>query len=46
MYFVQHAEELGRLIIEKIRKRSRCEEVPSKKVYLFSPVYEVELVSE
>lgn len=31
---------------EKIRKRYRCEEVPSKKVYLFSPVYEVELVSE
>lgn len=31
---------------ERIRKRYRCEEVPSKKVYLFSPVYEVELVSE
>lgn len=31
---------------ERIRKRYRCEEVPSKRVYLFSPVYEVELVSE
>lgn len=31
---------------ERIRKRFRCEEVPSGKVYLFSPVYEVELVSE
>jgi hypothetical protein len=29
---------------EKLRKRYRCEEVGSKKVYLFSPVYEVELV--
>lgn len=31
---------------ERIRKRFRCEEVPSKRIYLFSPVYEVELVSE
>jgi hypothetical protein len=31
---------------ERIRKRFRCEEVESKRVYLFSPVYEVELVSE
>jgi hypothetical protein len=30
---------------ERIRKRFRCEEVPSKRIYLFSPVYEVELVS-
>ncbi|WP_143305200.1 SprT-like domain-containing protein [Chitinophaga vietnamensis] len=30
---------------EKIRKRYRCEEVASKKIYLFSPVYEVELAS-
>jgi hypothetical protein len=29
---------------EKLRKRYRCEEVGSKKVYLFSPVFEVELV--
>lgn len=29
---------------EKIRKRFRCEEVKTKKMYLFSPVYEVELV--
>lgn len=29
---------------EKLRKRYRCEEVGTKKVYLFSPVYEVELV--
>jgi hypothetical protein len=27
---------------EKLRKRYRCEEVGSKRVYLFSPVYEVE----
>ncbi|MFL5811264.1 MAG: hypothetical protein ACJ749_17210, partial [Flavisolibacter sp.] len=27
---------------EKIRKRFRCEEIKTKKVYLFSPVYEVE----
>jgi SprT protein len=30
---------------EKIRKRYRCEEVASHKMYLFSPVYEVELAS-
>ena len=29
---------------EKIRKRIRCEEIKTKKIYLFSPVYEVELV--
>jgi SprT protein len=29
---------------ERLRKRYRCQEVGSKKVYLFSPVYEVELV--
>jgi SprT protein len=29
---------------EKLRKRYRCEEVGTKKVYLFSPVYEVKLV--
>lgn len=29
---------------ERVRKRFRCEEVGAKKVYLFSPVYEVELV--
>jgi SprT protein len=29
---------------EKLRKRYRCEELDTKKVYLFSPVYEVELV--
>lgn len=29
---------------ERIRKRFRCEEVGTRKVYLFSPVYEVELV--
>lgn len=29
---------------EKLRKRYRCEEVGTKKVYLFSPVYEVELI--
>ncbi len=29
---------------ERLRKRYRCEEVGSKKIYLFSPVYEVELV--
>jgi SprT protein len=28
---------------EKIRKRFRCEEVKTRKVYLFSPVYEVEI---
>ncbi|RPE12444.1 hypothetical protein EGT74_02515 [Chitinophaga lutea] len=31
---------------ERIRKRFRCEEVDTRRVYLFSPVYEVELVSE
>ena len=30
--------------IEKIRKRIKCVEVPSGKVYLFSPVYEVEML--
>ena len=30
---------------ERIRKRFKCEEVATKKVYLFSPVYEVALVS-
>lgn len=30
---------------EKLRKRFRCVEVKTKKVYLFSPVYEVEPVS-
>jgi SprT protein len=29
---------------ERIRKRFKCEEVKTKKVYLFSPVYEVERV--
>jgi SprT protein len=29
---------------EKIRKRFRCEEVKTKRVYLFSPVYEVERI--
>lgn len=29
---------------DKLRKRYRCEEVGTKKVYLFSPVYEVEMV--
>lgn len=29
---------------EKIRKRIRCEETETRRVYLFSPVYEVELV--
>ena len=29
---------------DKLRKRFRCEEVGSKKVYLFSPVYEVEVL--
>lgn len=30
---------------ERMRKRFRCEEVATKKVFLFSPVYEVELVA-
>ena len=29
---------------EKLRKRFRCEEVATKKIYLFSPVYEAEPV--
>lgn len=29
---------------EKIRKRFRCEEVKTKRIYLFSPVYEAEIV--
>lgn len=29
---------------EKIRKRFRCEEVGTKRIYLFSPVYEAEIV--
>lgn len=31
---------------EKLRKRYRCEEVETSKVYLFSPVFEVELLPE
>jgi hypothetical protein len=31
---------------EKLRKRYRCEEVGTKKVYLFSPVFEVETVPD
>jgi SprT protein len=36
----------GRVFIkeEKIRKRFRCVEVATKRVYLFSPVYEVEVI--
>lgn len=30
---------------ERLRKRFRCEEVATRRVYLFSPVYEAELVS-
>jgi hypothetical protein len=30
---------------ERIRKRFRCVEVATKKIYLFSPVYEVALVN-
>jgi hypothetical protein len=30
---------------EKVRKRFKCEEVGTKRLYLFSPVYEVELVA-
>jgi SprT protein len=30
---------------EKLRKRYRCEEVGTRKVYLFSPVFEVELLA-
>lgn len=29
---------------EKVRKRFKCEEVSTRRLYLFSPVYEVELV--
>lgn len=29
---------------EKVRKRFRCEEVKTKKIYLFSPVYEAEII--
>jgi SprT protein len=28
----------------KLRKRFQCEEVGSKRIYLFSPVYEVEMI--
>ncbi len=37
----------GRVFIkgQRMRKRFRCEEVGTKKVYLFSPIFEVELVS-
>ena len=31
---------------EKIRKRFRCEEVKTKRIYLFSPVYEAQLVEK
>ncbi len=36
----------GRIFVkgEKLRKRYRCAEVGTKKIYLFSPIYEVELV--
>lgn len=30
---------------EKVRKRYRCEEVATKRMYLFSPVYEVEMIA-
>jgi SprT protein len=30
---------------EKMRKRFRCEEIKSKRIYLFSPVYEAEVLS-
>lgn len=30
---------------EKMRKRFRCEEVRTKRIYLFSPVYEAEVVN-
>ncbi len=37
----------GRIFLkgQRLRKRFRCEEVGTKKVYLFSPIFEVELVS-
>lgn len=31
---------------DKLRKRYRCQEIHSSRVYLFSPVYEVEMVGE
>ncbi len=31
---------------ERIRKRFRCEEVASRRIYLFSPVYEVEMLDQ
>ena len=31
---------------EKIRKRYRCEEVATRRIYLFSPVYEVEVLDK
>ncbi|UYQ91651.1 hypothetical protein MKQ68_16300 [Chitinophaga horti] len=31
---------------EKVRKRFKCEEVATRKMYLFSPVYEVEVPTE
>jgi len=31
---------------EKIRKRFSCVEIKTKRIYLFSPVYEVELIVE
>lgn len=30
---------------ERVRKRYRCEEVATKRMYLFSPVYEVEMIA-
>lgn len=32
--------------IERVRKRVKCEELATGKMYLFSPVYEVELVKQ
>jgi hypothetical protein len=34
----------SRKIQERLRKRYRCVEVSTKRVYLFSPVAEVELI--
>jgi len=31
---------------EKLRKRYKCTEISSKRVYLFSPVAEVELIAD
>ena len=31
---------------EKLRKRFKCTEIKTKRIYLFSPVAEVELVEE